>query len=180
MILLNWIVKRWLEEPEEYWKIEWLLPLFAKAEEEPFDPATNAFADSQLQDFCCWFRARARSIMKSSDSCSLRRIYLGKTFEHKNHQGGNHQPIWNQCSFLSEHLVSRFLWFHWAQHAFLEPCVDWYRGPLLYISSFLHGNLVVVKPFLPHKLHPDFDRAPSQGIQSPHNLWHRLAKDQPS
>ena len=70
---------------------------------------------------------------------------------------------------------------HWAQHAFLEPCVDWYRwGPLLCISSFLHGNLVVMKPFLPHKLHPDFDRAPSQGIQSPHNLWHRLAKDQPS
>lgn len=110
MILLNWIVKRCLEESEEYWKIEWLLPLCAKAEEEPFDPATNAFADSQLQDFCCWFRARVRSIMKSSDSYSLRRIYLGKTFEHKNHQGGNHQPIWNQCSFLSEHLVSRFLW----------------------------------------------------------------------
>lgn len=91
MILLNWIVKRCLEESEEYWKIQWLLPLFAKAEEEPFDPATNAFADSQLQDFCCWFRAReqGRGVWNQvTPRWWFQRFTLGK----------NIWPIWNQCS----------------------------------------------------------------------------------
>ena len=158
MILLNWIVKRCLEESEEYWKIEWLLATVCKGRRRTLWPSHECFCRLSAPGFLLLV-----SSFEQGWGVSWNQVtpipYGGYTWEkHVSIKSSGWKPPTNMKSmfFVSEHLVSRFLWFHWALHAFLEPCVDWYRwGPLLCISSFLHGTLVVVKPFLPHKLHRD-------------------------